>query len=900
MAYLGARTSTRDCCSILRYQLDNGLDVILVPDHRAPTVVVDLCYKVGAINEPPGRSGFAHLFEHLMFAGTPAYPDVDAAYGALGVDINASTWDDHTLYYARGMASMLPLILSVEADRMANQGHHIDQEALDIQRDVIINEIRQNVLDSVAGAAWEAFPTALFDTAHPYSRSVYGSIPDLKAASVGDVRGFFDTYYVPNNSILTLVGDFAVDEARRLVSETFGRIPRGPLASTPSAPIPPTRARLALTDRVPTPMLFAGWAVPPIREGDLSLLRVAAELLGNGEYGVLRRELVDTGLANGAWVHLQQGVLASRFMVQVSSAEGVEIERVEAGLREAIAGFLAAPVAGADFARARTRIFVDDRMANEDPLRFADNILVFTHATDDPSIVAEDDRVIAGAVPADMAAAAGRWLQPEDAGVALVRPGPRGDVPPILKQSSGTSVPLLAVRRPAVAIPKLPPAAPAVASPPTAESAILPDGVALVHYRLPHAPMMHLAVRSPVGALHAPAGREGIIELAASLAVRGAGSRQAAAFGMAARDIGADFDAHAEELSTFITLSVPPEHLAAAVPLLADVLQRPRFDAHEFAVAKAETLSELALREADLADLAARYGEAALFPRRPGEPAIDRSIASVEAISGDDVAAAFPRIFNPETTTIYSVGAAGVDEMAAALAPVVGGWAPAAAPFPIRPREPVTLSAGRRVLVVPDEGAAQAALYVALPAPGPDEAGFTETTAVYRLLNHDFISRINASIREDLGYTYGTDGGLLDDVRRGSALIVEAPVEREVAGAAVAEILRLVGDLATDPVRDDELERTRMAYYAAMAATGQTSQGLIDEVCRRVGRGSSLEEGHRRRLAVVALELGQVQRAAAALGAFDRVLIVAAGDPGAIVPQLRAIGLDPEVLERTL
>src|SRR5690606_12191347 len=155
-------------------------------------------------------------------------------------------------------------------------------------------------------------------------------------------------------------------------------------------------------------------------------------------------------------------------------------------------------------------------------------------------------------------------------------------------------------------------------------------------------------------------------------------------------------------------------------------------------------------------------------------------------------------------------------------------------------------------------------------------------------------------IREDLGYTYGTDGGLLDDVRRGSALIIEAPVERDVAGAAVEEILRIVAGLATHPVREEELERTRMAYYAAMAATGQTTQGLIDEICRRVGRGSSLEEAHRRREAVVKLDLARVQRTAHALASLDRLLIVAAGDPGSIVPQLQAIGLDPEVIERTL
>jgi zinc protease len=413
--------------SILRYSLDNGLDVILVPDRRVPTVVVDIGYKVGAMNEPPGRSGFAHLFEHLMFMGTSAVPDIDVAYGAVGVEANASTWDDHTLYYARGMSSALPLILSVEADRMANQGAAISSEHLDLEREVVLNEIRQNVLDTVNGAAWEALPPALFPPGHPYSRSVYGSIADLEAATIEDVRAFFDTYYVPNNAILAIVGDFDPDAAKAMIEDTFGRIPRGG-EIVPNVPqgSPPTRARIELADRLPTPTLLIGWAVPSISEPDLSLLRVAEELLGNPEYGVLRRALVDTGLANNAWVHLNQGVIGSRLIVEISAAEGVDPASVEAAAREAVAAFVAAPLSEADFARERTRLFVMDRVSNEDPLKLADNMLVYAQAMDDPGYALDDDRVLARASAADVMAAADRWLDPGNASVALVRPGARG------------------------------------------------------------------------------------------------------------------------------------------------------------------------------------------------------------------------------------------------------------------------------------------------------------------------------------------------------------------------------------------------------------------------------------------------------------------------------------------
>ncbi|ESX32892.1 hypothetical protein X765_04430 [Mesorhizobium sp. LSHC440B00] len=165
------------------YALDNGLQVVLVPDHRVPKVVMNLRYRVGSMNEPAGRSGFAHLFEHLMFSGTPAWPNVFGAHAALGNEINAWTTEDGTVYYVDGLSSSLPMILSLEADRMANLGRSVTQAKLDLQRSVVKNEMRQNVLDKAGASGWEAFWSGLFPKPHPYSRMVIGSVADLDAGS---------------------------------------------------------------------------------------------------------------------------------------------------------------------------------------------------------------------------------------------------------------------------------------------------------------------------------------------------------------------------------------------------------------------------------------------------------------------------------------------------------------------------------------------------------------------------------------------------------------------------------------------------------------------------------------------------------------------------------------------
>lgn len=900
-AALAGGASARETGPLLRYQLDNGLDVILVPDHRVPKVVVDIGYRVGAVNEPPGRSGFAHLFEHLMFMGTPAYPDIDAAYGAVGADINASTWNDYTIYYTRGLSSALPYMLAVEADRMANQGAAISAEDLDLQRDVVLNEMRQNTLDTLNGAAMVVAQAQIYPAGHPYSRTVIGSMADLAKATIADVHGFFDTFYVPNNAVLTLVGDFDPDEAKALIADTFGRISRG--ATPPSFAVPdvtPQRARAELVDRVPTPRLFLSWPTAPLRDPQSSLLRLTEQLLGNDEYGVLRRELVDAGIADNAWAYLWGGGIGSQFIVEVSAAPGVDMATVEAATRKALAGYLAVLPDAAEVTSERQKIILGDRVANEDPLTFADNILTYTMTADDPFFALHDDPYVAAATPESVIAAARGNLQPDEASVVVVHPGERGDYPAVLTASTGTAEPFAAASRPHVDVPALQPTEPVAAPLPEAQTATLSNGIEIVHYDMPDAPMAFLGARSAAGTLSDPEGREGMIELAAVMGTNGAGERGPAAFGKAATDLGATFGVQLDVWSTFINIQMPAENFAPAVALLGDALQRPRFDQAEWNTVMAKTLSALAERESDVADVASRYALASLLPKLPGQPAIDSSVASTSAVTRDDALAIYRRVFSPRTVTFYSVGPVPLDAVVAALEATFGNWQSDAEPLPPAQQRPVTIPHGRRVLLVPEPGATQSAIYIATPAPGYTEAGSAESFAVVRVLGEDFISRINSVIREDLGYTYGTGGKLLDFVRSETAMVIEAPVTREHTGDALAEMLKGYASLAVEPVREDELERTITAIYSDMAGTAETTQGLFDAIWGAMVAGSTLEEQHRLRLAVTALDLDEVRKRARAMADTDNALIVVVGDEAVVRPQLDALGLDVEVVERNL
>lgn len=877
---------------ITRYKLPNGLEIILAPDRRVPKVVLTISYRVGSLNEPPGRAGFAHLFEHLMFAGTPTYPNIDEAYGAIGVGLNAWTFEDRTLYYSEGLSSTLPYMLALEADRMANQGAAITREDLDVQRAVVLNEMRENILDAVNGAGWTAFRAALYPAPHPYGRGVLGSMADLQAATIGDVHGFFATYYVPNNATLVLVGDFAVEDVKALIGATFARVPRSaPVPRPAPAPLRPSRARIELEDSTPVPTIAMGWATPTFAAPENGALRLAADLIGNGEYGLLRQRLIDTGLASGSWVWLERGYLGGRFMVEVSVAEGVEPEAVEAELRRALSDFGTMPIDPADLERARLKLLLGDRVAAEPFKARAELIAVHTEMLDRPQAALADDPAVRDATAVDVATAASRYLSLTDAATMIIRPGGRGSYPAVLTNSSGQPEPFRVVLRDATIIPPQPVRERAEAELPERQTATLSNGIEVVHYQLPDAPMAYIAAVSRVGTTGAPEGKEGIVELAAMMGTRGAGDLSFSAFAKAAKDLGADVEWKADHLGTFLILSGPAENLARGVTLFAEAVRKPRFDAAEWRAAMAETLEELSRREGDLPDVARRVGEAQIFPKQPGRPAVDRSLSSVRGILREEAQVAFRRIFNPDVVAFHSVSALPLTAVVAELERGFGDWRAEAAAYPVRPRPPASFPPRRQVLLVPEPGASQAAIYVATPAPGVEEPGNAESVPVFRLLAYDFTSRLMQVIREQKGYSYGTNGSLLTSVRRGSAMIVEAPVERDHAGDALAEMFKGFASLAADPVRPEELNRTVTATLTAMAGTAETAAGLFEAIRTQLGQGSTLEEAHAQNQAITRLQLEEVRAQAAALADLERAIIVVVGDPEIVRPQLEALQL---------
>ena len=333
-----------------KYTLPNGLEVILHEDHSTPIVTVNTWYKVGSGDEKTGRTGFAHLFEHIMFMGSQNVPTgmFDKELEAAGADNNGSTTEDRTNYYESLPSNALPLALWLDADRMGFLLPTMDKAKLDLQREVVKNERRERVDNVPYGRGDEMILAALYPKGHPYSWSVIGSMADLSAASVEDVSEFFRTYYAPNNATVVIAGDFQPAEAKRLVQLYFGGIPRGPALPARPKVAPVVLAKdtfLILEDKVQLPRAFYDWPTVRLYDEDDAALDVLASVLASGKNSRLYKRLVfDMQVAQQVFASQQSSKLAGRFEIDITPKPGQSLAAIDKVVQEELKKLMDEPI----------------------------------------------------------------------------------------------------------------------------------------------------------------------------------------------------------------------------------------------------------------------------------------------------------------------------------------------------------------------------------------------------------------------------------------------------------------------------------------------------------------------------------------------------------------------------
>jgi zinc protease len=399
-----------------QYQLDNGLTVLLSEDHRLPVVAAEVRYLVGSAHEKKGRSGFAHLFEHLMFQGSKHFDDeYFKPFEPIGGSVNGTTTQDRTNFYERVPSNYLDVALWMESDRMHHLLPALSQDKLDNQRDVVKNERRQRYENPPYGMAWIYLTESLYPPSHPYGHSVIGSHADLSAASLDDVKGFFREYYGPANAVVTVVGDFRPSEAKALVKKYFGGAEgsAGKRAPLPTASMPKIESvvHVTKTDDVKLPRIYLAWHTPAIFAPGDAELDLFSSILTSGKTSRLYKPLVyDKKVAKDVEAFQASMLSSSFYVVQVTAAPGKTLKELEAALLDALKAALGTPPSDDEMKRAVNGYKKDFFERVEGAVSRASTLSTYYHATGKGDFLKQDLARYTGATSKSVHGAATKWL----------------------------------------------------------------------------------------------------------------------------------------------------------------------------------------------------------------------------------------------------------------------------------------------------------------------------------------------------------------------------------------------------------------------------------------------------------------------------------------------------------
>lgn len=806
-----------------RFTLPNGLRVVVHTDRKAPVVAVSLHYAVGSRNETPDRAGFAHLFEHLMFSGSDNAPgDVFGRMRALGATgVNGNTGYDATVFYETVPRPALERALFLEADRMAHMDRAIDQRTLDVNRDIVQNEKRQNE-NQPYGLAYHYVFARLFPPGHPYGHSVIGSMAALDAARVEDARAWHRRFYRPNNAVLVLAGDIDVDTARTLVIRYFGGIPAGPPVVQPAVSVPVLDAPIADTehDQVADISVTRHWLTPGRRHPDALALDLAAKILGTLTGSWLDEAMLhDNRLASSVTTSSGASFDLSTFIISYTVAPGVDPKRVADRLDAVLARFAREGPSEDEIRRVVMRDIGWTVQGLEttgmQAAKLGDGILLH----DDPLAFQHEIQAQARLRPADVAAVVRRWLLCPAYTLSVVpgaRPAYTEALPPA---SPRTPVDVPASTATSVALP--PVGAIATLRFPAISRARLSNGIEIVHARRAGTPLTRVAMTFDGGTEADPADAAGAQAMMLAMLMEGSTSRDGAAIARDRQRIGADMDFQVGPDQTVATLTAPSASLQPALALLADIVRHPAMTPSAFERVRANRLAAIRQEANQPALLAERIMAQQLYGTAPGDA------AAIAGLTPDRLLALHRARLRPETARLFVVSDLSLAEVREGAERAFGDWhgVGSAGGIVVAPAPQAT----SRIVLVDRPDSPQSLILGATRS--PLEAQATPDDLLAMSVANDALGgwrgRINLDLRERLGWSYGATGGFRQSANM-LAYSVVAPVQTDRTGAAIDEIRRNLADyVGSRPVNRAEFDGIVTTTLASLPGRFESGAAVL-------------------------------------------------------------------------
>ncbi len=888
-----------------RYTLPNGLTVLLHEDHRLPLVAVDLWYHVGPVNEAQGRTGFAHLFEHMMFEGSEHVGEkAHFRYleGAGATGINGTTDFDRTNYFETVPSNQLELALWLESDRMGFLLETLDREKLTNQRDVVRNERRQGENQPYSLGDEELYHQ-LFPKTHPYYASVIGSHADIEAARLNDVRQFFRNYYTPNNANLAIAGDFDKAKLKQLVERYFGPVPKGPEPPPVTVTTPPITSEktATVTDTVQLPRVTYGWLMPPAFQPGDADADLLMSILGGGKASRLYRKLVyEKQLAQSVHCELNSLRLGSVAQCDVTARPGASPADIKTAvdielkaMREQ--GPSAADVDGARNTRLTGLIGGLQRLGGFGGV--ADRMDYYNYYTGDPGYLPKDVARFQHVTVASVRKIAQEQLTDSKRVVVTVVNGKKvtEDVP----RSPADTDANVKVENPYPATFETAQdwrkTAPAAGPLPTAHLPVpkvfaLKNGMQVYLVEDHSLPVLSANLVSLAGGDANPEGKPGLASFTARMLTEGTRDRSSTEIADAVDHLGAQLRSTATVDLAGPSMDSLSNVSDAELQLLSELVEYPTFAPEEIERVRKQQLTAI-LEEADQPRQAVlRVGERALYGDAPyGYPAIGTT-AAVKSFTRGDLTGFWQQHYGPANAALVLTGDLTEQEARAAADKYFGPWKPADNYAGAAKSVPEPTAATRRIIIVDKPGAPQTVLLafgLGVPRSTPD---YPSLLIMNDVLGGLFSSRINMNLREQHGYTYGAFSAFAFH-RFGGLLYSGSAVRTDVTAPATKELVAELERITTDPPTAKELKLAQESETRSVPGQFETARGtsaLMSELFVY-----HLPDSYYAMLPeqFAAVTPEQVKQAADTHVHPQQMLIVAVGDRTKIEPGMKALNL---------
>ncbi len=867
-----------------KFVLPNGLTLLVHEDHKAPIVAVNLWYHVGSKNEKVGRTGFAHLFEHLMFNGSEHYNDdyFKPLEKVGATDLNGTTNFDRTNYFQNVPTSALDLVLFLESDRMGHLLGAIDQARLDEQRGVVQNEKRQGE-NQPYGKVFSNIVENTYPRGHPYSWSVIGSMEDLSAAALTDVHEWFKAYYGPNNAVIVIAGDIDPATARQKVEKYFGAIPPSPPIAKQDKWVAKMTGthRGMMQDRVPQARIYKVWNVPEWGSAEADYLTLVANVLASGKSSRLYKRLVyDDRIATDVQAFVFQKEIGSQFFIQGQVQPGGDLAAVERAIDEELARFIRDGPAPAELQRVKTQF-----RANF--IRGAERIGGFGGKSDvlatnmvyagNPDHYRTTLTRVANATAAQLRAAARDWLS--DGVYALeVHPFPQ-------LQASGGQVDRS----------KLPEvAAPPASQFPTIATATLSNGMKVYLAERSTVPLVNFTLMVDAGYAADAQGILGTASLAMNMMDEGTRTRTALQISDAMQRFGAQLGTGSNVDVSNVTLSTLKETMDSSLVVFADVILNPSFPQTDFDRLMKLQLAQIQREKVTPVQMALRvfpvlvYGAGHAY----GIPLTGSGTEeSVSRLRRDDLVAFHRTWFKPNNASLIIVGATTLAEITPRLERLFGSWRPGE--VPTKNIGEVAQQPRSAVYLIDRPGSEQSIIFAGHVAPAKRNPREIALLTMNDILGGSFTSRVNMNLREDKHWSYGAFS-LMVDARGQRPFIVLAPVQTDKTKESLTEVANELRAIAhTRPVTPDELAKAQANLTLSLPGQWETINAVgasVQEIVR-----FDLPHDYYATFASKVRELQVADLASAASETIhpDKLVWVVVGDRAKIEPGIRELNLGP-------